>query len=120
MSGRQIHIFFFFFWWIFDNTCNEYAGYVDDTFKLVWRRQDVDGNQEEEVPLYWNSTATLHEMGMPSEPMRCYLLIKEKEDGSQPKRLEEGEGGQETGQQPAGQTTKKVPWGVEKLIVITI
>ena len=39
---------------------------------------------------------------MPDEPQRCYLLIKEKADGTQPRRLEE-----ET-EQPTGQQTKKV------------
>ena len=78
------------------------TGYEDETFDLVWRRQDVDSNLEELVPLYWNSTATLHETGMPAEPQRCYLLIKEKADGTQPKRLE-GET-----EQPTGQQTKKV------------
>ena len=72
----------------------------------MWRCQDVDGNQEEEISLDWNSTATLHEMGMPAEPHRCYLLIREKDDGTPPKRLEaEGEG---PGEQPTGQNTKKV------------
>ncbi len=84
------------------------TGYADDTFELVWRCQYVDSNKEEEVPLYWNSTATLHEMGMPAEPMRCYLLIKEKADGTPPKRLEaEGEG-EGPAEQPTGQNTKKV------------
>lgn len=63
-------------------------GYVDETFDLIWRRQDVDTETEEEVKLYWNSTATLHETGMPAEPQRCYLLIREREDGTQPQRLE--------------------------------
>ena len=78
------------------------TGYEDETFDLVWRRQDADSNIEELIPLYWNSTATLHEMGMPAEPQRCYLLIKEKADGTQPKRVEK-----ET-EQPTGQQTKKV------------
>lgn len=82
---------------------NVFAGYADETFDLVWRRQDVDSNVEEEVPLHWNSTATLHEMGMPPEPQRCYLLIREKADGTQPKRLEE-----ETAQVSSRQQGKKV------------
>ena len=65
------------------------SGYVDETFDLVWRRQDVDSESEEEVELFWNSTATLHEMGMPSEPLRCYLLIREKANGTPPQRLSE-------------------------------
>ena len=68
---------------------------------------------EEEVLLYWNSTATLHEMGMPPEPSRCYLLIKEKADGTQPKRLQE----EETEEQPTGQPTKKVR--DNEIIVVT-
>ena len=74
---------------------------------MIWRRQDVDSNHEEEIPLYWNSTATLHETGMPAEPQRCYLLIREKADGTPPKRLEEETQG--------GQQTKKV----NKITLIT-
>lgn len=56
---------------------------------MIWRRQDDDAEADEEVILDWNSTATLHEMGMLAEPHRCYLLIREKADGTQPKRLNE-------------------------------
>lgn len=68
--------------------CLTVLGYVQETFDLIWRRQDVDSGTEEEVKLYWNSTATLHESGMPAEPQRCYLLIREREDGTQPQRLQ--------------------------------
>lgn len=61
---------------------------MDDTFDLSWRRQVGDGDSEEEVMLYWNSTATLREMGMPCEPERCYLLLKKKKDGTQPQRVQ--------------------------------
>ncbi len=40
---------------------------------------------EEEIELTQYSTATLYEMGMPEDPSKVYLLIKEK-DGETPQR----------------------------------
>jgi len=65
------------------------AGYVEGTFDLFWRKQNTDARDEEEVALEWKSSATLNEMGMPTDPVRSYLLIREKQDGTQPQRIQE-------------------------------
>ena len=64
-------------------------GYLEGTFDLVWRKQTTDGPGEEEVALEWKSSATLHEMGMPSEPAKSYLLIRERQDGTAPQRAQQ-------------------------------
>ena len=64
-------------------------GYMEGTFDLVWRKQTTDGPGEEEVALEWKSSATLHEMGMPSEPTKSYLLIQERQDGTAPQRAQQ-------------------------------
>ena len=64
-------------------------GYLEGTFDLIWRKQTTDGPGEEEVALEWKSSATLHEMGMPSEPIKSYLLIRERQDGTTPQRAQQ-------------------------------
>ena len=64
-------------------------GYLEGTFDLIWRKQTTDGPGEEEVGLEWKSSATLHEMGMPSEPTKSYLLIRERQDGTTPQRAQQ-------------------------------
>ena len=77
------------------NTCSlsvsPPSGYEEGTFDLFWRKQETDGPTEEKVSLDWKSTATLHEMGMPSDPVKSYLLITEK-DGTAPRRLQQVRG----------------------------
>ena len=64
-------------------------GYLEGTFDLIWRKQTTDGPGEEEVALEWKSSATLHEMGMPSEPTKSFLLIRERQDGTTPQRAQQ-------------------------------
>ena len=64
-------------------------GYLEGTFDLVWRKQTTDGPGEEEVALEWKSSATLHETGMPSEPTKSHLLIRERQDGTAPQRAQQ-------------------------------
>ena len=64
-------------------------GYLEGTFDLIWRKQTTDGPGEEEVALEWKSSATLHEMDMPSEPTKSYLLIRERQDGTTPQRAQQ-------------------------------
>ena len=64
-------------------------GYLEGTFDLIWQKQTTDGPGEEEVALEWKSSATLHEMDMPSEPTKSYLLIRERQDGTTPQRAQQ-------------------------------
>ena len=62
-------------------------GYVEGTFRLVWQRRQDSGSSVE-VSLE-DSSATLYETGMPVEPTKTYLVIREKFDGTVVQRVAE-------------------------------
>ena len=55
------------------------AGYEDQSFLLAWDNQDSD-NADLATPLSPKSTQTLYELGMPSEPERCTLFLRDGPD----------------------------------------
>lgn len=61
------------------------AGYEDSTFLLVWRSTNV-AQEEEEVTLGENSTATLFEMQMQPHNAKNYLYLREKDETPPRKR----------------------------------
>lgn len=54
-------------------------GYVENSFLLAWYDKDSD-NPDHATPLSPNSTQTLYELDMPSEPQRCYLYLRDGPD----------------------------------------
>ena len=67
------------------------SGYEEGSFSLYWRRHDnKDENDEKDEKdrndelLEWKSSATLHEINMPTEPTKVKTFIRHKEDGSLP------------------------------------
>ena len=51
-------------------------GYVEESFLLAWAERDSD-SVDSAVPLAPKSTQTLYELGMPSEPLRCHLFLRD-------------------------------------------
>ena len=69
------------------------SGYKEGSFELYWRRQDSKDEKddfeekEKEEILEWKSSATLHEINMPTEPIKVKAFVRQKEDGSLPVRV---------------------------------
>ena len=61
------------------------AGYEDGTFLLVWRSVNA-AQQEEEIALGENSTATLFEMQMQPHNVKNYFYLREKDETPPRKR----------------------------------
>ena len=69
------------------------AGYKEGSFELYWRRQDSRNEKddfeekEKDEILEWKSTATLHEISMPTDPIKVKAFVRQKEDGSLPVKV---------------------------------